>query len=51
MSGIVGLAVMGFMFVLKPDMSFNGVSIWIIYLITWIAYLILMFIMSRGGSR
>ena len=49
--GIAGLIIMGIFFALKPDMVFSGVSIWIIYVATWLVYGFLMFLMSRGSNR
>lgn len=47
MSGLGGLAVMGFMFAMRPDLSYSGVSVWFIFLATAIAYFFLMFIKGR----
>lgn len=46
-SGIGSLTIMGFMFALRPELSFSGVSVWFIFLISAIAYGVIMFI-SRG---
>jgi hypothetical protein len=49
-AGIAGLAVMGGMFAIRPDLSFGNppISVWFIFLATAIAYIVIMFISSRS---
>jgi hypothetical protein len=47
MCGLGGIAVMGAMFALRPELSFSGVSVWFIFLATVIVYLVIMFLL-RG---
>ena len=49
-AGIAGLAVMGGMFGLRPDLSFGdpSISVWFIFLATAIAYFAILFMSNRS---
>lgn len=46
-AGVIGVAVEGIMFAMRPNMLFNGVSCWFIFLATALAYFFVMFLRSR----
>lgn len=55
-AGIGGIVVMGVMFGLNADLQLNvgddtNISVWVVFIVTTIAYILAMFILGRGSSR